>query len=73
MARYILSRVAEDFGVAVTFNPKLLEGWSGSGCHANFTTENMRLEFGLGYIMEAIKALEHRHSDHMKLYGEGNE
>ena len=37
MARYILERVAEDFGVVVTFDPKPIPGdWNGTGAHCNF-------------------------------------
>jgi len=72
MARYILYRISEDFDVSVTLDPKLFPNWSGSGCHCNFTTEEMRQENGLGYIMEAIKKLEEKHELHMEIYGEGN-
>ena len=41
MARYILERVAEDFGVVVTFDPKPIDGdWNGA--HCNFSTPKMR-------------------------------
>lgn len=34
MARYLLIRVAEEWGVTVSFHPKPLAGdWNGAGCH----------------------------------------
>ena len=37
VARYILERVAEDFDVVVTFDPKPVAGdWNGTGAHCNF-------------------------------------
>ena len=52
---------------------------NGSGCHANFSTVQMREgnanegKTGLDYITEAIKCLERDHVEMMKDYGSGNE
>lgn len=75
IARYILERVAEDFGVCVNYDPKpISEGeWNGSGCHTNFSTHDMRVDGGYEFIEKAVAALAIRHDEHMSVYGSGNE
>jgi len=75
VARYILGRLGEEFGVCVDFEPKPVKGdWNGSGAHHNFSTVKTRSEGGLEYInVHCMNALANKHKEHIKLYGEGNE
>lgn len=73
MARFLLYRVAEEFGAKISFHPKPVPGdWNGSGLHTNVSTKDMREEGGMKFIIEAIEKLSKRHMEHIKVYGEDN-
>lgn len=75
MSRYLLHRVAEEFKVSVTFDPKPIKGdWNGTGCHTNFSNNSTRnKETGLQAINEIVAKLEKYHAETIFCYGQDND
>jgi glutamine synthetase len=69
VARFLLHRVAEEFGVIATLDPKPIQGdWNGAGCHTNVSTEKMRNKGGYQEILSAIDKLSKCHHEHIAYY-----
>jgi glutamine synthetase len=75
VARYLLLRLCERYGVDVNFHPKPLGmevDWNGSGMHTNFSTKHMRETGGKDYFEALMAAFGESRTAHIDVYGPDN-
>lgn len=74
LARYLLQRLTEKYGIDVEYHCKPLgdTDWNGSGMHANFSTAYMREVGGKDYFEALMGAFAEARADHIAVYGPDN-
>jgi glutamine synthetase len=74
VARYLLQRLCETYEIDVEYHCKPLGAtdWNGSGMHANFSTEHLRMVGGKAYFEALMAAFKENLDDHIAVYGPDN-
>ncbi len=74
VARYLLDRTAEKYGLEIDLHPKPVKGdWNGSGMHANFSDSGLRNAGNKAHYEEVCEKFRGRVKEHMDVYGAYNE
>ena len=74
MARYLMMRLCEKYGVDIELHCKPLgdADWNGSGMHCNFSTKYMREVGGKEYFETLMAAFDKYRNEHIAVYGPDN-
>ena len=74
VSRYLLYKIAEDYGVNVNIHPKPKTGdWNGSGMHANFSNDEMRNNGSEKLFNSLCDKLGKVHKNAIEAYGSDND
>ncbi len=74
ISRYLLYKIAEEFGVGVNIHPKPKTGdWNGSGMHCNFSNDEMRTAGSEELFTSMCDKLGEVHSEGIAAYGSDND
>ena len=75
VARYLLERLGEEYGLSINFHPKPLGAtdWNGSGMHANFSNEMLRTCGSKETYEKICEAFRPTVEEHIAVYGADND
>lgn len=75
VARYLLERIGEDYGMAINWHPKPLgpTDWNGSGMHANFSNGVMRTCGDQATFTKICEGFGEQVPRHIGVYGADND
>jgi len=75
VARYLLERIGEDYGLAINWHPKPLgpTDWNGSGMHANFSNGAMRTGGDEALFHKICEGFGGEVPRHIGVYGADND